>query len=192
MSEIKSPPGWLRPIVEYGPIATFFVAYNMAGLFIATASIMVATALALTLSYAVEHRIPMMPLIIAGIVGIFGGLTLWLNDETFIKMKPTIIQAIFGSILIGGLLANRLFLKSLMGSSWHMTDKGWRILTLRFSLFFFLSATLNEAIWRTQSTDFWVNFKVFGLMGLTFVFIVSQILLLKRFSLKGSVETDAH
>ena len=192
MSEIKSPPGWLRPIVEYGPIATFFVAYNMAGLFIATASIMVATALALTLSYAVERRIPMMPLIIAGIVGIFGGLTLWLNDESFIKMKPTIIQAIFGSILIGGLLANRLFLKSLMGSAWHMTDKGWRILTLRFSLFFFLSATLNEAIWRTQSTDFWVNFKVFGLMGLTFVFIVSQILLLKRFSLKGSVETDAH
>jgi len=192
MSEIKSPPGWLRPIVEYGPIATFFVAYNMAELFIATASIMVATALALTLSYAVERRIPMMPLITAGIVGIFGGLTLWLNDETFIKMKPTIIQAIFGSILIGGLLANRLFLKSLMGSAWHMTDKGWRILTLRFSLFFFLSATLNEAIWRTQSTDFWVNFKVFGLMGLTFVFIVSQILLLKRFSLKGSVETDAH
>ena len=192
MSEIKSPPGWLRPIVEYGPIATFFVAYNMADLFIATASIMVATALALTLSYAVERRIPMMPLITAGIVGIFGGLTLWLNDETFIKMKPTIIQAIFGSVLIGGLLANRLFLKSLMGSAWHITDKGWRILTLRFSLFFFLSATLNEAIWRTQSTDFWVNFKVFGLMGLTFVFIVSQILLLKRFSLKGSVETDAH
>ena len=192
MSEIKSPPGWLRPIVEYGPIATFFVAYNMADLFIATASIMVATALALTLSYAVERRIPMMPLITAGIVGIFGGLTLWLNDETFIKMKPTIIQAIFGSVLIGGLLANRLFLKSLMGSAWHMTDKGWRILTLRFSLFFFLSATLNEAIWRTQSTDFWVNFKVFGLMGLTFVFIVSQFPLLKRFSLKGSVETDAH
>ena len=192
MSEIKSPAGWLRSIVEYGPIATFFVAYNMADLFIATASIMVATALALTLSYAVERRIPMMPLITAGIVGIFGGLTLWLNDETFIKMKPTIIQAIFGSVLIGGLLANRLFLKSLMGSAWHMTDKGWRILTLRFSLFFFLSATLNEAIWRTQSTDFWVNFKVFGLIGLTFVFIVTQLPLLKRFSLKGSVETDAH
>ena len=192
MSEIKSPPGWVSSVVEFGPIATFFVAYNMADLFIATASIMVATALALTLSYAVERRIPMMPLIIAGIVGIFGGLTLWLNDETFIKMKPTIIQAIFGSILIGGLLANRLFLKSLMGSAWHITDKGWRILTLRFSLFFFLSATLNEAIWRTQSTDFWVNFKVFGLMGLTFVFIVSQFLLLKRFSLKDSVETDAH
>ena len=144
MSEIKSPPGWLRSVVEYGPIATFFVAYNMADLFIATASIIVATALALTLSYAVERRIPMMPLITAGIVGIFGGLTLWLNDETFIKMKPTIIQAIFGSVLIGGLLANRLFLKSLMGSAWHMTDKGWRILTLRFSLLAYPVNTLTH------------------------------------------------
>ena len=192
MSEVKSPPGWLRSAVEYGPIAIFFVAFNMADLFIATASIMVATALALTLSYVVERRIPMMPLITAVIVGIFGGLTLWLNDETFIKMKPTIIQAIFGSVLICGLLANRLFLKSLMGSAWHMTDKGWRILTLRFSLFFYFSATLNEAIWRTQSTDFWVNFKVFGLMGLTITFIVTQLPLLKRFSLKDSGDPGAH
>jgi intracellular septation protein len=192
MPEIKSPPGWVRPVIEYGPMAAFFVAYYLADLFTATAAIMVATVLALTLSYAVERRIPMMPLITAGIIGVFGGLTLWLNDETFIKMKPTIIQAIFGSVLIGGLLANRLFLKSLMGSAWHMTDKGWRILTLRFSLFFFLSATLNEAIWRTQSTDFWVNFKVFGLMGLTFIFIVSQLPLLRRFSLEGNAETDAH
>ncbi len=190
MSEIKSSPGWLRSVVEFGPIAAFFVAYYLADLFIATAAIMVATALALTLSYAVERRLPMMPLITAGIVGVFGGLTLWLNDETFIKMKPTIIQAIFGSVLIGGLAANRLFLKSLMGSAWHMTDKGWRILTLRFSLFFFLSAALNEAIWRTQSTDFWVNFKVFGLMGLTFVFIMTQLPLLKRFSYEGNSETD--
>ena len=192
MSEVKPPPGWLRPTVEYGPIAIFFVAFNIAGLFVATASIMVSTALALTLSYAVERRIPMMPLITAVFVGIFGGLTLWLNDETFIKMKPTIIQAIFGSVLIAGLLANRLFLKSLMGSAWHMADKGWRILTLRFSLYFYFSAILNEAIWRTQSTDFWVNFKVFGLMGLTIVFIVTQLPLLKRFSLNENGDPGAH
>ncbi len=192
MSEVKPPPGWLRPTVEYGPIAIFFVAFNIAGLFVATASIMVSTALALTLSYAVERRIPMMPLITAVFVGVFGGLTLWLNDETFIKMKPTIIQAIFGSVLIAGLLANRLFLKSLMGSAWHMADKGWRILTLRFSLYFYFSAILNEAIWRTQSTDFWVNFKVFGLMGLTIAFIVTQLPLLKRFSLNENGDPGAH
>lgn len=188
MTEVKSSPGWLRPAVEYGPIAVFFVAYNFADLFVATASIMVATTLALALSYSVERRIPMMPLITAALVGIFGGLTLWLNDETFIKMKPTIIQAIFGSVLFGGLLAKRLFLKSLMGSVWQMTDRGWRILTVRFSVFFYFSAALNEAIWRTQSTDFWVNFKVFGLMGLTIAFIVCQLPLLKRFSEKPSVD----
>ena len=192
MPELKSPPGWLRPSVEYGPIAIFFVAFNLADLFVATAAIMVATTLALALSYAVERRIPMMPLITAALVGIFGGLTLWLNDETFIKMKPTIIQAIFGSVLFGGLLANRLFLKSLMGSIWDMTDKGWKILTMRFSVFFYLSAILNEAIWRTQSTDFWVNFKVFGLTGLTITFVVSQLPLLKRFSEKGSVDLGVH
>ena len=192
MPELKSPSSWLRPSVEYGPIAIFFVAFNLADLFVATAAIMVATTLALALSYAVERRIPMMPLITAALVGIFGGLTLWLNDETFIKMKPTIIQAIFGSVLFGGLLANRLFLKSLTGSVWHMTDKGWRILTVRFSVFFYLSAILNEVIWRTQSTDFWVNFKVFGLMGLTISFIVSQLPLLKRFSVKGSVDPGVH
>ena len=153
---------------------------------------MVATTLALALSYSVERRIPMMPLITAALVGIFGGLTLWLNDETFIKMKPTIIQAIFGSVLFGGLLANRLFLKSLMGSVWHMTDRGWRILTVRFSVFFYFSAILNEVIWRTQSTDFWVNFKVFGLMGLTIAFIVSQLPLLKRFSDRTSGDPSVH
>ena len=189
---LPTTPGWLRSVVEYGPIAVFFVAFNMTDLFIATASIMVATALALALSYAVERRIPMMPLITAVVVGIFGGLTLWLNDETFIKMKPTIIQVILGSVLIGGLLANRLFLRSLMGSAWQMTDKGWRILTLRFSFFFYFSAILNEVIWRTQSTDFWVNFKVFGLMGLTIAFIVTQLPLLKRFSMKGSGDPGAH
>ena len=192
MPELKSPSSWLRPSVEYGPIAIFFVAFNLADLFVATAAIMVATTLALALSYAVERRIPMMPLITAALVGIFGGLTLWLNDETFIKMKPTIIQAIFGSVLFVGVLANRLFLKSLMGSVWHMTDKGWKMLTMRFSVFFYLSAILNEAIWRTQSTDFWVNFKVFGLTGLTIAFVVSQLPLLKRFSEKGSVDHSVH
>ena len=186
MLEIKQTPGWLRPVVEYGPIAAFFIAYYMADLFAATASIMTATALALGISYVVERRIPMMPLITAGIIGVFGGLTLWLQDETFIKIKPTIIQAIFGAILISGLLKKRLFLKSIMGAVWHITDEGWQILTVRFALFFFLMGALNEVVWRTQSTDVWVNFKVFGLMGLTIGFILTQLPLLKRYSIEIS------
>ena len=182
-SELKQTPGWLRPTVEYGPIAAFFVAYYMSDLFAATAAIMVATAVALAVSYIVERRIPMMPLITAGIVGVFGGLTLWLQDETFIKMKPTIIQAIFGAVLLGGLFAKRLFLKTLLGAAWRLTDEGWRALTVRFSLFFFVMAALNEVVWRTQSTEFWVNFKVFGLMGLTFVFIMAQMPMLKRYTI---------
>lgn len=185
--ETKQSPSWLRPAVEYGPIAAFFVAYYMADLFVATAAIMVATVLALAVSYIVERRIPMMPLITAGIVGVFGGLTLWLQDETFIKMKPTIIQAIFGAVLIAGLFAKRLFLKTLFGAAWHLTDEGWRVLTVRFSLFFFAMGAINEAVWRTQSTEFWVNFKVFGLMALTFVFIMSQVPMLKRYT----IEDDA-
>jgi len=192
MQKKSTPPGWLRPVVEYGPIIAFFVAYYTADLFVATASIMVATLLALTISYVVERRIPVMPLITAVIVGIFGGLTLWLQDETFIKMKPTIIQALFGTVLLGGQLAGRLFLKSLLGTAWHITDQGWRVLTRRLALFFFCAAALNEVIWRTQSTDVWVNFKVFGLMGLTFVFLLTQMPLLKQFALEGSGEADPH
>ena len=190
MSETKETPGWLRPVVEYGPIAAFFIAYSIANLFVATASIMVATALALALSYIMERRIPMMPLITAGIIGVFGGLTLWLQDETFIKMKPTIIQVIIGTVLYSGLLTKRLFLKSLMGAAWHITDEGWRVLTVRFALFFFLMGALNEVVWRTQSTDLWVNFKVFGLMGLTIVFILTQLPLLKRFAIEVNGASD--
>jgi intracellular septation protein len=190
MLKIKQSPPWLRPVVEYGPIVVFFIAYYMADLFAATASIMIATALALSLSYIVERRIPMMPLITAGIIGVFGGLTLWLQDETFIKMKPTIIQAIFGTVLILGLLVKRLFLKQLMGAAWHITDEGWRVLTVRFTLFFFLLAALNEVVWRTQSTEVWVNFKVFGLMGLTIVFVLTQLPLLKRYAIEDNLHRD--
>ena len=101
-------------------------------------------------------------------------------------MKPTIIQAIFGTVLISGLLAKRLFLKSIMGATWHITDGGWWVLTVRFALFFLLMGALNEVVWRTQSTDVWVNFKVFGLTGLTMGFILTQLPLLKRYAIEGS------
>lgn len=175
METQNTSPKWLKPSVEYGPILVFFAAYYLGDLFTATTAIMVTTAIALVVSYIYERRIPMMPLMTAVIIGVFGGLTLWLKDETFIKMKPTIIQALFGLILLGGLAAGKLFLKSVMGSVWQMNDPAWRSLTLRFAGYFFAMAAINELVWRTQSTDFWVNFKVFGIMGLTFFFILSQM-----------------
>ena len=180
MDTQRTSPKWLKPVVEYGPIFVFFVAYYTNDLLTATAAIMGATAIALILSYGFERKIPMMPLLTAVVIGVFGGLTLWLKDDIFIKMKPTIIQSLFGFILLGGLAFGKLFLKSVMGQIWNMTDRAWRTLTVRFSGYFFVMAMINEFVWRTQSTDFWVNFKVFGLMGLTFVFIISQMGFIQR------------
>ncbi|GIK99787.1 MAG: putative intracellular septation protein A [Alphaproteobacteria bacterium] len=167
--------------MDYGPLAVFFAAYFMADLLTATAALMVATAAALALSLAVRRKVPLLPVITAAIVGVFGGLTLWLEDETFIKMKPTIIQAIFAAVLLGGLALGRPLLKPLLGAALPpMDDAGWRRLTLRYGLFFIAMAALNEAVWRTQSTDFWVTFKVFGIVALTLVFGVAQVPLITR------------
>ena len=175
---------WLKPTIEYGPLVIFFITYLLAGIFPATAAIVLSTIVALLLSYIMERRVPTMPLITAVIIVIFGGLTLWLQDETFIKMKPTILQFIFGALLLGGLYTNRIFLKLLIGSALPMDDIGWRILTQRLALFFFTMGALNEIVWRTQSTDFWVNFKVFGITGLTILFLLAQTQLLKRYGIE--------
>ena len=170
----------VKPVTEYGPLVVFFGAYVLFDLITATAALMIATAAALALSYAVNRRVPLMPLITAGVVGVFGGLTLWLNDETFIKLKPTIVQGMIAAVLLGGLAFRRTFLKPVLGAAWQMNDEGWRRLTFRFGIFFVAMALLNEAVWRTQSTDFWVSFKVFGIMGLTFLFILTQLPLLNH------------
>jgi len=174
MEEKRIAPKWLKPATEYGPIVIFFIAYYTGDLFMATGAIMIATLVALAVSYLFERKIPMMPLVTAIIIGVFGGLTIWLKDETFIKMKPTIIQILFGLALLAGLAFDKLFLKSVLGAIWELPRAAWRTLTLRFALFFFVMAILNEVVWRTQTTDFWVNFKVFGIMGLTFVFFLLQ------------------
>ena len=177
----EAPPAWVRPVADYGPLIIFFAAYMFSGLMAATAAIVVTSLIALALTWVYERRVPVMPLVTAAVVTLFGGLTLWLQDETFIKMKPTIIQTIFAVILLGGLILDRPLLKPLLGKMMPpMTDVGWRGLTLRYGLFFLAMAVVNEVVWRTQSTDFWVTFKVFGIMALTIVFIMIQMPFINR------------
>lgn len=173
-------PAWLKPTADYAPLAVFFLVYLGYGLMPATAALVAASLAALALSLAVARRIPWTPLVTAGVVAVFGGLTLWLRDETFIKMKPTVVQALIAAILLGGLALRRSPLKALMGAAVALDDSGWRRLTFRFALFFLAMAALNEAVWRTQSTDVWVGFKVFGITGATLGFALSQIPLMNR------------
>lgn len=176
----RKAPKWVKPTAEYGPLAAFFLAYLIYGLMPATAVLLGATAVALVLSLSFERRIPWMPVVTAALVGLFGGLTLWFQDETFIKMKPTVVQAMFSVVLLGGLAFGKPLLKMVIGAAWPMDDKGWRRLTFRYGVFFAAMAALNEVVWRTQSTDFWVTFKVFGLMALTLAFALAQAPLMSR------------
>jgi len=176
MSSTSPALRWLKPAVDYGPLAAFFATYVTLGLMAATGVLIAASLVALLAAWVLERRVPLVPLVTAAIVAVFGGLTLWLQDQTFIKMKPTIVQALFALVLLGGLAMRRPILKPLLGPMMPpMSDAAWRQFTLRYALFFVAMAALNELVWRTQSTDFWVTFKVFGLSGLTFLFILSQI-----------------
>ncbi len=176
----RAEPAWLKPTTDYGPLVVFFAVYLKWGLMPATGALIAATVVALALSLIIARRVPILAVITAVVVAIFGGLTLWFDDDTFIKMKPTIVQAILGVILLGGLAFGRPLLKPVMGTAWNMDEAGWRKLTLRFALFFLAMAVLNEIVWRTQSTDFWVNFKVLGILGLTMAFSLAQMPLLNR------------
>ena len=184
----RTPPRWLKPTVDYGPLAVFLLVYIKAGLLAATGALIAATAVSVAVALWAERRMPWMPLTTAVVVGIFGGLTLWSGDDIFIKMKPTIVQALFAAVLLGGLAFGRPLLKPLLGAAWPMDDAGWRRLSLRFALFFVVMAALNEAVWRTQSTDVWVTFKVFGLMGLTLLFSIAQAPLMMRHRLAEEAE----
>ena len=184
----RTPPRWLKPTVDYGPLAVFLLVYIKAGLLAATGALIAAPAVSLAVALWAERRVPWMPLTTAVVVGIFGGLTLWSGDDIFIKMKPTIVQALFAAVLLGGLAFGRPLLKPLLGAAWPMDDAGWRRLSLRFALFFVVMAALNEVVWRTQSTDVWVTFKVFGLMGLTLLFSIAQAPLMMRHRLAEEAE----
>lgn len=173
-------PKWVGPASEYGPLILFVIAYWLDGLMTATKVVVVATLVAVALSVWLTRKLPWMPVITAAIVTVFGGLTILLDDEIFIKMKPTIVQLLFAAVLLGALAFNRLPLKKVMGGGIAMPDHAWRTLSLRFGVFFIVMAGLNEAVWRTQSTDFWVTFKVGGLLGLTFLFVMTQVPFISR------------
>jgi len=176
---------------EIGPLLVFFLVNAKFNLFAATAAFMVAIVVAMIASYTVTRHVPLMALVTGVIVLVFGTLTLVLHDETFIKVKPTIIYALFAATLGGGLLFGRSFIAVLFDQVFNLTPRGWRILTFRWALFFLGLAILNEAIWRTQSTNFWVNFKVFGVTSLTMIFAIAQMPLTKRYHLEPvSLETS--
>jgi intracellular septation protein len=187
-------PG-LKLVLELGPLVVFFLANRYGDalarafpaldalggrIFLATAVFMAAMAVSLLLSRAWLGRLPVMPIITFGFVLVFGGLTLWLKDETFIKMKPTIVNCLFGAILGGGLLFGKSLLAHVLDQAFRLDAEGWRKLTLRWSIFFFVLAALNEVVWRNFPTDTWVNFKVWGTMPLTMAFMMAQLPLIKR------------
>jgi intracellular septation protein len=172
----------LKLVLDLGPLLLFFFANARFGIFAATATFMVAVIAALIVSYVITRHLPIMPVVTAVIVLVFGGLTLFLHDATFIKVKPTIIYAMFGAALLGGLCFNKPLLGVVFDSLFHLTDEGWRKLTWRWTIFFFALAVLNEIVWRNTSTDVWVGFKVFGVMPLTFLFGALQMPLLKKYA----------
>ncbi len=178
----------LKLALDLGPLVLFFVANARYGIFTATAAFMVAVLAALFVSYAMTRRLPIMPVVTAIIVVVFGGLTLILHDATFIKVKPTIIYGLFGAVLIGGLLFNKPLLGVVFDSLVHLSDEGWRKLTLRWAIFFFVLAVLNEIVWRSVSTDAWVTFKAFGVLPLTLLFGALQVPLLKKYAVEPAAE----
>jgi intracellular septation protein len=179
---------FLKMLFEIGPLLVFFISNAYFGIFIATATFMVLVVLAVAGSRLILGETAIMPLITAGFVMVFGGLTLYLQDEVFIKLKPTLLYVLFAVILLGGLWSGRVFLKMLMEEALQLTDIGWQKLTYRWSAFFLAMAALNEVIWRNFSTDTWVSFKVFGFLPLTFAFAIIQMVLINRYAITDESE----
>ena len=175
------PPNQLLKLgIELGPLLVFFVANGFLGLRVATGVLIAATAVSMIASRLLLGHIATMLWVTGAFVTVFGALTLWLNDDTFIKMKPTIVNGLFSAILFAGLLMGRPLLRHLFGEAFKLTAAGWHKLTLRWAIFFLFMALLNELVWRTMTTDFWVGFKVFGILPLTLLFAVTQVGLLRR------------
>lgn len=184
----KPAASGLKWLVDLGPVLIFVGAYSFGGLLFATAVFMAATAVALAVSWAMEKRLAPMPIVTGVVVGVFGGLTLWLQDATFIKMKPTIVNLLFAAVIFAGLAIGRNPLKTLFDNVFSMPDEAWKTLAVRWGVFFVLLAFLNELVWRNASEAFWVQFKLFGLVPLTILFSASQA----PFIMKHLPESQKH
>ena len=171
-------------LIDIGPLAVFFIFYSRGDLKSAIIPFMIATIISVLFSYIMEKKIPVMPTVGALIIIIFGGHTFYFDNEVFFKMKPTIINLLFALILYGGMIVKKPLLKFLLGAAIKLEDEGWKILTQRWISFFIALAILNEIVWRTQSTDIWVNFKVFGILPITFIFTMTQFPLIKKYQIE--------
>jgi len=170
----------LRLGLDLGPLLLFFIAYSAADIFYATGALMAAVTISVGINFAIERKVAPMPLITLVLVLIFGGLTLWLANENFIKVKPTILYAIFAAVLLIGLAMGRIFLKTLLAQSLRLPESAWRALTWRWAVFFLCLAVTNEIVWRNFSDDVWVAFKVWGVFPLTLLFAVAQTPFISR------------
>ncbi|HWU18587.1 MAG TPA: septation protein A [Devosia sp.] len=185
-------PQLIKMGLELGPLIVFFIANARADIFVATAWFMGAMVVSLVLTWAILKKIAVMPLVTGAVVLVFGGLTLWLQDDTFIKIKPTITNSLFGAVLLGGLLFGHSLLKYVFGDVYKLRPEGWSKLTLNWGIFFFVLAILNEVVWRggnayfpndpKAATDLWVAFKVWATMPLTVLFSISQVSLLSKYA----------
>jgi intracellular septation protein len=186
MSETKRPP--LNPMLklglDLGPLVVFFFANGYRGIYFATGVLMVATLLALAVSYWLTRRLSIVPLATAAILLSFGALTIWLQDESFIKLKPTLVYIMFASILIAGLATGRPLFEYVLDGAFHMTHEGWKKLTWRWVFFFLFMATANEFVWRNFSTDVWIAIKTFVVIPVTVLFALAQTPMMMRYKAK--------
>jgi intracellular septation protein len=186
-----APSVLLKLAIELGPLLVFFGTNAAAGIYAGTAAFMATTLVSLVVAWLSYHKLPIMPLVSGVIVLVFGGLTLYLRDDTFIKLKPTIVYTMFAVLLAAGLMWKKPMLALLFGPVFTLTEEGWQKLTIRWALFFAAMAVLNELVWRNVSTDAWVSFKAFGFLPLTFLFAVAQVPLMQRHGAEPAEGGDA-
>ncbi|HEX5279560.1 MAG TPA: septation protein A [Micropepsaceae bacterium] len=194
MTAIETPTPRINPLIklalDFGPLLIFFAVSQTAGIYWGTGAFMGAMLISIGIGFVVERKLEPMPLFTLALVLVFGGLTIWLSNDVFIKVKPTILYTMFAAILLGGLQFGRLFIKMVLGQMLRLNDAAWRILTWRWSVFFLFLAVLNEIVWRNVSTNTWVAFKVFGVFPLTLLFAMSQTPFISRHQIEDK-PTDA-